>query len=442
MSLAMPESARPIEAPFTDVPGALAEIRAGRMVVVVDDEDRENEGDLTLAAEHVTPEAINFMARYGRGLVCLTLTEERADFLRLFPMTQQNSSRFGTAFTETIEAREGVTTGISAADRSHTIRVAIDPKSTPADLARPGHIFPLRARRGGVLVRAGQTEASVDLARMAGLTPAGVICEIMRDDGEMARVPDLIPFCREHSLRILTVAELIRYRLRHERYIVRAGETKIQTRYGEFRMIAYESEVNGGESHIALVRGDLCPGCPAFHEGPSGLLTPTGANRTPCSHPVLVRVHTRCTAGDVFSADCHCREVLDQSMRRIADEGCGVILYLHNTSRGFDIDRAPAPDPVSEHAFDSAGAVIPAEMDRASRIVLHQEMRAREGSQARTGRILRAIGLGGQILSDLGIQRIRLLSNTPMHIPALEGFGLEIVEQVAIPVEECSRVAG
>ncbi len=430
---------RTLAPPFTDVPGALADIRAGRMVVVVDDEDRENEGDLTLAAEHVTPEAINFMARYGRGLICLTLTEERADSLRLFPMTQQNSSRFGTAFTETIEAREGVTTGISAADRAHTVRVAIDPKSTPGDLARPGHIFPLRARRGGVLVRAGQTEASVDLARMAGLNPSGVICEIMRDDGEMARIPDLIPFCREHGLRILTVAELIRYRLRHERYIVRAGETLLQTRYGEFRMIAYESEVNGGESHIALVRGDLCPGCPALHEGPSGLLTTAGATRTPCSHPVLVRVHTRCTAGDVFAADCRCREILDESMRRIAEEGCGVLLYLHNTSRGFEIDHEPVPDP----SFEPGGAVIPAKVpeSHASRIVLHQETRAREGSQARTGRILRAIGLGGQILSDLGIQRIRLLSNTPMHIPALEGFGLEIVEQVPIPVEECSRVS-
>src|ERR1700746_2849368 len=239
---------------FATVTEAIAEIKAGRMVVVVDDEDREHEGDLTLAAEFVTPEAINFMAKNGRGLICLTLTEERADYLRLFPMTQQNSSRFGTAFTETIEAREGVTTGISAADRAHTIRVAIDPKSTPSDLPRPGHIFPLRARRGGVLVRAGQTEASVDLARLAGLNPSGVICEIMRDDGEMARIPDLIPFCSEHNLRILTVAELIRYRLRHERYIVRAGETQIQTKYGEFRMIAYESEVNGGESHIALIR--------------------------------------------------------------------------------------------------------------------------------------------------------------------------------------------
>ncbi len=224
-----PAVARIVAPPFTDVPGAIAEIQAGRMVVVVDDEDRENEGDLTLAAEHVTPEAINFMARYGRGLICLSLTEERADQLRLLPMTLENSSRFGTAFTESIEAREGVTTGISAADRSHTIRVAIDPAATSADLVRPGHIFPLRAplRRRPCPCR--QTEASVDLARLAGLTPAGVICEIMRDDGEMARIPDLIPFCQQHGLRILTVAELIRYRLRNERYIFRAGESRIQT---------------------------------------------------------------------------------------------------------------------------------------------------------------------------------------------------------------------
>ncbi|MDR3727725.1 MAG: 3,4-dihydroxy-2-butanone-4-phosphate synthase [Terracidiphilus sp.] len=427
------------EPPFTDVPGALAEIRAGRMVIVVDDEDRENEGDLTLAAEFVTPEAINFMARYGRGLICLTLTEERADHLRLFPMSQQNSSRFGTAFTETIEAREGVTTGISAPDRSHTIRTAIDPDSTAADLARPGHIFPLRARKGGVLVRAGQTEASVDLARLAGLNPSGVICEIMRDDGEMARIPDLIPFCKEHGLLILTVAELIRYRLRHERYIIRAGESRIQTRYGEFRMIAYESEVNGGESHIALVRGDLCADCPAFASGSAeapatpdfGVVASTEAELpAPCEHAVLVRVHTRCTAGDVFAADCHCRETLDQSMRMIAEEGCGVLLYLHNTSRGFEIEDTPVAEGIA-----AAGA---AQAD-AARLILHRELRAREGSQDRSGRILRAIGLGGQILSDLGIHRIRLLSNTPMHIPALEGFGLEIVEQVAIPVEECNR---
>jgi 3,4-dihydroxy 2-butanone 4-phosphate synthase/GTP cyclohydrolase II len=443
----MPHIPRTFELPFTDVPGALAEIRAGRMVVVVDDEDRENEGDLTLAAEFVTPEAINFMARYGRGLICLTLTEERADYLRLFPMTQQNSSRFGTAFTETIEAREGVTTGISAADRSHTIRTAIASDSTYTDLARPGHIFPLRARKGGVLVRAGQTEASVDLARMAGLNPSGVICEIMRDDGEMARIPDLIPFCKEHGLLILTVAELIRYRLRNERYIVRAGESRIQTKHGEFRMIAYESEVNGGESHIALVRGDLCADCPAFHSGPAveavpGELAPMGnvqeEMRAPCEHAVLVRVHTRCTAGDVFAADCHCRETLDQSMRMIAEEGCGAVLYLHNTSRGFDLDQTPAPAAV----FEPNGTAAQHGTAAASggRLVLHRELRAREGSQARTGRILRAIGLGGQILSDLGIQRIRLLSNTPMHIPALEGFGLEIVEQVPIPVEDCKRV--
>ncbi len=430
----MANSLRTFEAPFTDVPGALAEIKAGRMVVVVDDEDRENEGDLTLAAEHVTPEAINFMARYGRGLICLTLTEERADHLRLFPMTQQNSSRFGTAFTETIEAREGVTTGISAADRSHTIRTAIDPKSTFTDLARPGHVFPLRARKGGVLVRAGQTEASVDLARMAGLNPSGVICEIMRDDGEMARIPDLIAFCREHGLTMLTVAELIRYRLRNERYIVRAGESRIQTKWGEFRMIAYESEVNGGESHIALVKGELCGDCPAVTGGPA--MGPCGdgagqlAQRTPCSHAVLVRVHTRCTAGDVFAADCRCRETLDQSMRMIAEEGCGAVLYLHNTSRGFEIERTP----VEARAFEPGGAAA-AGGPEADRLILHQGLRAREGVQARTGRILRAIGLGGQILSDLGIQRIRLLSNTPMHIPALEGFGLEIVEQVAIPLE-------
>jgi 3,4-dihydroxy 2-butanone 4-phosphate synthase/GTP cyclohydrolase II len=415
------------------VPGALAEIKAGRMVVVVDDEDRENEGDLTLAAEHVTPEAINFMARYGRGLICLTLTEERADHLRLFPMTQQNSSRFGTAFTETIEAREGVTTGISAADRAHTIRTAIDPSSSYSDLARPGHVFPLRARKGGVLVRAGQTEASVDLARLAGLNPSGVICEIMRDDGEMARIPDLIPFCKEHGLLILTVAELIRYRLRNERYIVRAGESLIQTKYGEFRMIAYESEVNGGESHIALVRGELCPDCPALHGGPAVGLG-TGETRQPCPQAVLVRVHTRCTAGDVFDADCKCRETLDQSMRMIAEEGCGAVLYLHNTSRGFEVERTP----VARAGFEPGGAAV-VEND-AGRLIMHRELRSREGSQARTGRILRAIGLGGQILSDLGIRRIRLLSNTPMHIPALEGFGLEIVEQVPIPIQECGQV--
>ncbi len=383
--------------PFVDVPTAIEEIRAGRMLIVCDDEDRENEGDLTLAAEFVSPEAINFMARYGRGLICLTLTEERADSMHLPPMTQRNSSRFGTAFTESIEAREGVTTGISAYDRAHTIKTAIDPEATAGDLARPGHIFPLRARKGGVLVRAGQTEASVDLARMAGLNPSGVICEIMKDDGTMARVPDLIEFCREHGLKMLTVAELIRYRLQNERYITRAGESRIQTRHGEFRMIAYQSEVDGGESHLALVYGALC-----CHEG----------NCATCGKNVLVRVHTRCTAGDVFGADCQCREVLDESMRMIAEAGCGAIVYLHNTSRGFEFDRTAHP----------------------AKLVHHQQLRALEQPDERHRRIIRSVGLGGQILSDLGIHRIRLLSNTPMHIPALEGFGLEILEQVAIPV--------
>src|ERR1700747_2009854 len=242
---------------FTEVPTAIEEIRAGRMIVVVDDEDRENEGDLTLAAEKVTPEAINFMAKYGRGLVCLAMTEERLEHLRIGPMTAENTSQYGTAFCEAIDARDGVTTGISAYDRAHTIEVAIDPSTRPADLARPGHVFPLRARRGGVLVRAGQTEASVDLARMAGLIPAGVICEIMNDDGAMARVPDLVEFCNQHQLKMLTVAELIRFRLQNERYIFRVAESIMPTRFGDFRMIAYESEVDGGESHLALVRGDV-----------------------------------------------------------------------------------------------------------------------------------------------------------------------------------------
>lgn len=382
---------------FTDVPGALEEIRAGRMIVVVDDEDRENEGDLTLAAEFVTPEAINFMARYGRGLICLTLTEERADYLRLGPMTHQNSSRFGTAFTETIEAREGVTTGISAHDRARTIQVAIDARSTAHDLARPGHVFPLRARRGGVLVRAGQTEASVDLARMAGLIPAGVICEIMNDDGTMARVPDLINFCREHGLKMLTVAELIRYRLQNERYIFRVAESLLPTPYGEFRAIAYESEVNGGESHVALVMGEVASE----------------------NQPVLVRVHSHCLAGDVFAAStCDCQRLVRQSLRQIAAAGRGALIYLHNTSRGFDIDRTVEPHRILFHRESAA-------------LSEKREPRSREEDRHHQ-RILRQVGLGGQILADLGIHKIRLLSNTPTHVPALQGFNVEIVEQVPI----------
>jgi 3,4-dihydroxy 2-butanone 4-phosphate synthase/GTP cyclohydrolase II len=362
------------------------------MVVVVDDEDRENEGDLTLAAEFVTPEAINFMAKFGRGLICLTLTEKRADYLRLGPMTQDNTSRFGTAFTESIEAREGVTTGISAADRSHTIRVAIDARSTANDLARPGHVFPLRARKGGVLVRAGQTEASVDLARMAGLIPAGVICEIMNEDGTMARVPDLVGFCSEHGLLMVTVADLIRYRLQHERYIHRVAEAMLETPHGAFRMIAYESEVEGDESHVALVMGDVT----------------TDA-------VVPVRVHTHSLAEDVFGmTTSDSRGVIDESLRMIAQAGRGAFVYLHNGSRGFGIDRTVTP---------------------------HRIVFQRERGEERARRTLRQIGLGGQILSDLGIRRIRLLTNTPTHVPALQGFGIEIVERVeiAVPQLESSR---
>jgi 3,4-dihydroxy 2-butanone 4-phosphate synthase/GTP cyclohydrolase II len=365
------------------------------MVVVIDDEDRENEGDLTLAAEFVTPEAINFMARFGRGLICLTLTEERADFLRLGPMTSENTSRFGTAFTESVEAREGVTTGISAADRAHTIKVAVAPGSSAYDLARPGHVFPLRARKGGVLVRAGQTEASVDLARMAGLIPAGVICEIMNEDGTMARVPDLIAFCAQHNLLMLTVADLIRYRLQNERYIHRVAEATLASPYGDFRMIAYENEVDGGESHVALVMGDLS-----------------------LDEPALVRVHTHSLAEDVFGIACpgltSTRDLIDGALRRIAAEGRGAFVYLHSGTRGFGIDRSSKPQ----------------------RIVFQREQRSQErrqpSSEDRSERTLRQVGLGGQILSDLGVRKIRLITNRPTHVPALQGFGIEIVEQVSL----------
>jgi 3,4-dihydroxy 2-butanone 4-phosphate synthase/GTP cyclohydrolase II len=371
--------------PFTDVPTAISEIRDGRIVVVVDDEDRENEGE-------VTPEAINFMAKYGRGLVCLALTPERLDHLRIGPMTAENTSNYGTAFCEAIDAREGVTTGISAYDRSRTIAVAIDPATRSSDLARPGHVFPLRARKGGVLVRAGQTEASVDLARMAGLIPAGVICEIMRDDGTMARVPHLIEFCREHSLKMLTVAELIRYRMQHERYVHRVGEALVGTRYGEFRLIAYESEVDGGESHVALVRGDV----------------------ESTDSPVLVRMHSHCMMGDVFGANsCDCHASVEGAMLAIQREGRGAFIYLHQTSKGFSVDRLGERSVLTFHRERS----LPA----------HPE------SERKTQR---EIGIGAQILSDLGLRRIRLLTNHPRKVPALEGFNIEIVDQVRLATEK------
>jgi 3,4-dihydroxy 2-butanone 4-phosphate synthase/GTP cyclohydrolase II len=382
--------------PFTDVPDALEEIRAGRMIVVVDDEDRENEGDLTLAAEKVTPEAINFMAKYGRGLVCLAMTEERLDHLRIGPMTAENTSQYGTAFCEAIDARTGVTTGISAYDRARTIQVAIDPATKPSDLARPGHVFPLRARKGGVLVRAGQTEASVDLARLAGMVPAGIICEIMKDDGSMARVPDLVEFCREHKLKMLTVAEIIRHRMAHERYVHRVGEALVDTRFGEFRLIAYESEVDGGgESHVALIRGEI----------------------ENSATPVLVRMHAHCLMGDVFGATgCECHATLEGSLRRIGEEGRGALIYLHQTSQGFSIEKVGDRSALSFHR----GRKLPALLD----------------SERQTQR---EIGIGAQILSDLNLRNIRLLTNRPKKVAALEGFGIEIVEQV--PVELSAKKA-
>ena len=383
---------------FASIDEALAELQAGRLIVVVDDEDRENEGDLMVAAEFCTPEAINFMARFGRGLICLTLTEERADFLRLAPMVQENSSRFGTAFTETIEAREGVTTGISAADRAHTIQVAIQPGSTQNDLARPGHVFPLRARKGGVLVRAGQTEASVDLCRMAGLIPAGVICEIMNEDGTMARVPDLLAFCETHNLKMVTTAELIRYRMQNERYIHRASEGLLPTAFGEFRTVQYESEVESGQSHFALVMGDL-------------------QQASNAKEPVLVRMQTHCLAGSVFGSTlCDCYATIDSSLRMIAEAGRGALIYLHHTQRGFGLDRAADP----------------------KRMVFHRTGSRERGAEPEL-RILREVGLGGQILSDLGICRIRLLTNHTTHVPALQGFGIEIVERVAVEPQRVLR---
>jgi len=367
---------------------ALEELRAGRMIVVVDDEDRENEGDLTMAAEKVTPEAINFMARHGRGLVCLAMTPERLDYLRLGPMSAQNTSQFGTAFTESIDAAgRGVTTGISAYDRAQTILCAVDPATRPSDLARPGHIFPLRARKGGVLVRAGQTEASVDLARLAGMVPAGVICEIMNEDGTMSRVPDLTLFCENHQMKMLTVAELIRYRMRHERYVCRVGEAMVPTQQGEFRVVSYYSETDG-DSHIALVRGDI-----------------EGATK-----PVLVRMHSHCLLGDVFGAtSCECGHNIRSSLSRIAEEGTGALIYLHHGIVRDVGERITERRPVT----------------------LHRDLSENRPESQR--QIQRDVGVGAQILQDLNLKNIRLLTNHPRRVAALEGYGISIVEQIPIP---------
>jgi 3,4-dihydroxy 2-butanone 4-phosphate synthase / GTP cyclohydrolase II len=375
---------------FATIEEAIKDIHEGKMVVVVDDEDRENEGDLTLAAEKITPEVINFMAKYGRGLICLALTPERLDELQIPMMVTENTSNYGTAFCVSIEARHKVTTGISAADRAQTILAAIDPATRPSDLARPGHIFPLRARRGGVLVRAGQTEASVDLASIAGLRPAGVICEIMNEDGSMARVPQLVEFCRKHQLKMVTVADLIKYRMRTERYVHPVAETTLSTKYGDFRMIAYESMIDG-ETHVALIKGNVDDG-----------------------EPVMVRVHSHCLTGDVLgSTTCDCQKNIEAALRTIARVGRGVFVYLHQTGRGFGLQRAEGKYEIAFHG--------------------HSEKNRSDGEGVHMNQ--REIGIGSQILSSLNLHRIRILTKHPRRLIALEGYGITIVEQVPFDTE-------
>jgi 3,4-dihydroxy 2-butanone 4-phosphate synthase/GTP cyclohydrolase II len=369
---------------FATIEEAINEIQEGRMVIIVDDEDRENEGDLMVAAEKVTPETINFMARYGRGLICLAMTGQRLDDLHIPLMVSDhsNTSPYGTAFCVTIEARRNVSTGISAFDRAQTILTAIDPKTKASDLSRPGHIFPLRARDGGVLIRAGQTEASVDLAAAAGLTPSGVICEIMKEDGTMARVPDLIEFAQHHGLKIITVAELIRYRLRTERFIQKHGETTLPTPHGDFRMFIFES-IFDQQTHIALVRGNIENG-----------------------EDVLVRVQTHCLTGHVFgSPACHCHEQMDRAMEMIGQAGRGVLLYLHEMGRGRS--GAALLDYHGKHGGDSNET-----------IGLHGEQRE--------------YGIGAQILAALNIRSMRILTNHPRKLVALEAYGLKIAAQVPL----------
>jgi 3,4-dihydroxy 2-butanone 4-phosphate synthase / GTP cyclohydrolase II len=375
--------------PFATIEEAIDDIRAGKFVVVVDAPDRENEGDLTLAAEHITPAAINFMATHARGLICLCLTEERCDELGLRPMTYNNETPFETAFTVAIEAREGVTTGISAADRAHTIQVAIDPSKGPDDLVQPGHIFPLRARPGGVLQRTGQTEASVDLARLAGLNPAGVVCEIANEDGSMARVPDLVPYCEQHGLKMITVSDLVEYRRRHEKLVERMTSVRLPTAYGEFTAVACRETLTG-KHHVALVKGDV--------EGREN---------------VLVRVHSECLTGDVFhSLRCDCGEQLEQALARIGDEETGVLLYMAQEGRGIGLLNKLKAYELQENGLDTVEANL-------------------ELGFPADGR---EYGIGSQILHDLGLTTIRILTNNPKKITGIEAFGLKVVEQVPIEV--------